>query len=101
MPRAAPARAFAPDIPDPVERPLAEIAGDIRDRLATLVNTTQLIRFASADGDNAILSSLRRIDEQVRCLGRLADELCQSRGAELISVSGHNGRRPSGSRSDA
>ena len=61
-----------------VRRPPGEVAGDIRDRLAALVNTAQVLRMAHlahAGGDPAVLAAFRRIERQVECLGRLVDEL--------------------------
>lgn len=60
---------------DTDRRPLEEITGDIRDRLTTLLNTTQVLRLTSTGGDPDLLSGLRLIQRQVECLGRLADEL--------------------------
>jgi hypothetical protein len=75
MPRAALQRRHDRPAPDPIDRTLEDISGDIRDRLTALLNAAQLIRLASPGGDPNVLSGLRMIEQQVKCLGRLADEL--------------------------
>jgi hypothetical protein len=75
MPRAALRRRDDP--PDPADRTLEDVTGDIRDRLTALLNAAQLIRLASPGGDPNVLSGLRLIEQQVKGLGRLADEICR------------------------
>lgn len=78
---ARPSRCCGDDtpVPNPVARPLADIAGDIRDRLTVLLNATQVIRYACPDEDPHLQSVIRLVEQQVHCLRRLADEICQDR----------------------
>ena len=79
MPHTTPLRNDERLAPDPVDRPLAQIGGDIRDRLAVLLNAALLIRLANEDGNPSLQSGLRLIERQVHQLGQLADEICQAR----------------------
>ena len=73
------------------DRPLAEIGGDIRDRLAVLLNAAEVIRLGVLNQDADLLFNLRLIEKQVHHLGRLADELDRARD-------GLDGSPPSDSR---
>ena len=75
MPRQSTGRGVAVLVADAARRPPREIAGDIRDRLAVLLNTTEILRHTEAVSDPKVAPGLRTIERQVECLGRLADEL--------------------------
>jgi hypothetical protein len=89
-----------PLVQDPVDRTLQDISGDIRDRLTALLNATQLIRLVSPSDDPNILSGLRMIEQQVKCLGLLADEICRNGGWSPVPASSHDGPHPSEPRHD-
>lgn len=59
----------------PARRPADEIAGDLRDRLAVLLNVTEVFRLGDAGADPDLQSAIRMIERQVKYLGRLADEI--------------------------
>lgn len=74
---------------DAAARPLPVVIGDIRDRLATLLNAAQIIRLTRDIDDADLLTGLRLMEEQVRCLGRLADELYRDPEAQSAPMTGH------------
>jgi hypothetical protein len=73
MPRPALHRPEPPA--DATSRPLEIIAGDVRDRLTVLLNSSHVLRIAGASGDPDVLCALRLIEQQLYGLALLADEL--------------------------
>jgi hypothetical protein len=92
-----PRREATPD-PELLERPLAEIGGDIRDRLAVLLNATEVIRLGVLNQNPDLLFNLRLIEKQVHHLGRLADELDRVRDGHPTVGDGLDGPPHSDSR---
>ena len=94
MPRTSPHRSNDTPTTEPVERPPEEVAGDIRDRLTVLINTAQVLRLSSP-ADARVMPVVRLIEQQVECLGRLADEICRDRWPDPAGALASAGSGPS------